>query len=212
MIIENYIRKECMTKTWFGILIIVLIFGGCRENGPENNENLLPGTWLGTSRDYYIDAHNEVTDPILDWDYKITFSKGISEDSVYKGTFQESFRYIIQDEVGKYKTIENNLLCKGNYSVSGGNIIIDVTHVNGEYFGREGWYPIQNEDGIGLTLVKEIFSIEKFFYDLPLVLRQQGLPQLYTFLITTSLKMTTIVNGTTPYAIAYSFVKVAKID
>jgi hypothetical protein len=98
----------------------------------------------------------------------------------------------------------------GNYYASEGYLLTEVTHVYGEYFGRElRWYPIkneENEDGIELDQVKEKYSDYEIFFNLPLIC----LPQPYKFHITPSLQLSTTIPASTPYTVSTKYARIGE--
>jgi hypothetical protein len=202
-------RRACL-----GILIMTLVFGmiGCKSGDVEE---LLSGTWLAFERGLYKDENNERKYDIRDFNYKITFEEGTSEESVYRGTFYETFTYFVIDEAGKtVAEIENRFICKGNYIASGGGLSVKVTHFYGDYLGLEPrWYLI-DEDEFKMDEIKEKFSVpaeNKFiigkdnFFDLPLI----RLPQTYSYTISPSLKMTTTTDS---YSVSTKYTKIGGIE
>jgi hypothetical protein len=174
-----------MTRAWLGILIMTLIFGmiGCKEG---TTESLLYGTWRVASREYYQDEKNKFTDSLRHIDYRITFN----DDR----TFEEYFG--------------GNPICKGIYETLDTrieNMAIRVTHIYGNNFERDSrWYSI---DELEITVIKEKFSEDKYC-GLPLIL----LPQIYTYALSPSLIMSTIVAETTPYEVATTYTRIAEIE
>lgn len=182
-------RRACLK-----IMIIALVFGmtGCKSG---NIEDFLGGTWHALEREVY-DEIRPINRNISNYDYKITFiSGGISEESVYMGTFEEY--------------IGNNPICRGSYFASESWLLIQVTDVKGEYFERQGWCPVNdNEDGIGSALVKNTFSVT--FSGLPLICLAQS--QYYQYSISPSLQMMATVEEDTTYTVTTRYARIAGIE